>query len=141
MKFKINLLNSILFLIFLMYSHLSFCQDKENFKKDGNKFLRNKEFDKAIGLYKQAIALDPNYADALFNMGVAYAKKESWNESIECFSKCIKIKNNDKEAWYNRGFAYLNLGKIEEASANFKQALVIDPYFLRAKKSYEAIQK
>ena len=50
---------------------------------EGNKYLDASENDKAIEAYKQAVALDPNLAEAHFQLGVAYALVEKEEEAVE----------------------------------------------------------
>lgn len=49
----------------------------------GNKYLDASENDKAIEAYKQAVALDPNLAEAHFQLGVAYALVEKEEDVVE----------------------------------------------------------
>ncbi len=50
---------------------------------EGNKYLDASENEKAIEAYKQAVALDPNLAEAHFQLGVAYALVEKEEEVVE----------------------------------------------------------
>ena len=47
---------------------------------EGNKYLDTSENEKAIEAYKQAVALDPDLAEAHFQLGVAYALVEKEEE-------------------------------------------------------------
>ncbi len=50
---------------------------------EGNKYLDASENEKAIEAYKQAVALDPDLAEAHFQLGVAYALIEKEEEVVE----------------------------------------------------------
>lgn len=50
---------------------------------EGNKYLDASENEKAIEAYKQAVALDPELAEAHFQLGVAYALVEKEEEVVE----------------------------------------------------------
>ncbi len=50
---------------------------------EGNKYLDASENEKAIEAYKQAVALDPNLAEAHFQLGVAYGLVEKEEETVE----------------------------------------------------------
>lgn len=50
---------------------------------EGNKYLDASENEKAIEAYKQAVALNPDLADAHFQLGVAYGLVEKQEEAVE----------------------------------------------------------
>jgi len=50
---------------------------------EGNKYLDASENEKAIEAYKQAVALNPDLADAHFQLGVAYGLVEKLEEVVE----------------------------------------------------------
>lgn len=50
---------------------------------EGNKYLDASENEKAIEAYKQAVALNPDLADAHFQLGVAYGLVEKREEVVE----------------------------------------------------------
>lgn len=50
---------------------------------EGNKYLDASENEKAIEAYKQAVALNPDLADAHFQLGVAYGLVEKEEEIVE----------------------------------------------------------
>lgn len=50
---------------------------------EGNKYLDASENEKAIEAYKQAVALNPDLADAHFQLGVAYGLVEKQEEVVE----------------------------------------------------------
>lgn len=50
---------------------------------EGNKFLDASLYEKAVEAYKQAIALDPEMAQAHFQLGIAYGLVEKQEEAVE----------------------------------------------------------
>jgi tetratricopeptide (TPR) repeat protein len=50
---------------------------------EGNKYLDASEYEKAVEAYKQAIALDPDLAEAHFQLGIAYGLVEQVEETVE----------------------------------------------------------
>lgn len=52
-------------------------------KDQGNKAFQAKEYDKAIELFTQAIALDPNNHVLYSNRSAAKAGKKDWNAALE----------------------------------------------------------
>jgi tetratricopeptide (TPR) repeat protein len=49
------------------------------------------QIDKGITYYRRALEFDPNYLDALENMGVAMLMRKEWAEAISWFDKVLAI--------------------------------------------------
>lgn len=90
--------------------------------RKGIKFLRNKQFDRAIEEFTTAIKLQPEEVLAYHKRGVAYRKKAEYEKSIEDFSAAIAINPNIAAIYYSRGVAYNKQGQMEKARADFKVA-------------------
>ncbi|MFC1657873.1 protein O-mannosyl-transferase family [Candidatus Omnitrophota bacterium] len=65
------------------------------------------EHDKAIGEFKKALRLDPEYSLAYVNLGNAYMNQGSTEEGIAMYKKAIQINPGIESS-----IAYLNLGAI-----------------------------
>jgi TPR repeat protein len=81
---------------------------------------------------KQAIMIDPDYAEDHFNLGVSYAESGMYKEAIEVFKQAIRLGHDDAEAHYNLGFAYGSSGMYKEEIEAYKQAIRINPDFALA---------
>jgi len=46
--------------------------------------------------YQKAIAINPNFAEAYFNMAISYAKLDNHNQATTCFQKAARL--GDKNA-------------------------------------------
>src|SRR3990167_1972937 len=75
-------------------------QAREWFKKGYNYYI-NKEYDKAIEAYTNAVALNPNYANAYYNRELAYGRKGQYDMAIEDFNKAIALDPNNAKIYYN----------------------------------------
>ncbi len=105
------------------------------FEKGYQHSLKN-EHDSAIEAYTNAIALDPNYAAAYNNRGIAYDDKGQYDRAIEDYSKAIALDPNLAAAYFLRGLAYDSKGQYDIAIKNFTKAIELDPnytvaYFFR----------
>lgn len=83
--------------------------------------------DVTIAEYKKAIAINPNYAMANNNLGVAYYNKGMLDEAITEYKKAITINPNHAKAHANLGLAYVK-GKrmFDEAISECKKAIAIN---------------
>jgi Flp pilus assembly protein TadD len=86
----------------------------------------------AIDAYKKTILLNPNYADAYCNMGVALNQKGNVDEAIELYNKALSIKPDYADAYYNLGNALKDQGTFDEAIEAYKSALLIKPDYAEA---------
>jgi len=83
----------------------------------------------ALILYKKAIEIDTNYADAYNNLGNAYTITGRKEEAIKAYQKAIEINPNDASVYNNLGNLYSAMGKHEEAINLYKKVLKIYPDF------------
>lgn len=122
---------------------------------DGTKLLDTGETDRAIEVLNQAVKLNPDLADAYFQLGVAYAlvetrdagvvtqeesnsnekkPKEKKTNSEIAFGKAVdgykKLTNANKEdfqAFFNLGRAYNKLNEDEDSEKAFEKAAELNP--------------
>lgn len=71
--------------------------------------------DEAERLLKEAMAADPKYAEAYFQMGVLDQTRLQWKESVEMLDRSIALRPRASQAHYRLSRAYSHLGRREEA--------------------------
>lgn len=81
----------------------------------------------AIFAYNKAIELNPYYAEAYFNRGMAKAKSSDIEGCIFDFTKTITIDPNHAGGYYNRGNAYLLKKDFPKTIDDFTMYLAINP--------------
>ena len=88
-----------------------------------------KTYDKAIAAYRNAIALDPEFADAHCNLGAALYNKGERKEARRCFERCLELRPEHVEGHFNLA----NLLEEEDDSAralqHYLRALERDPFY------------
>ena len=91
-------------------------------------YHRNKgQYDRAIANYDKAIKLDPKFAIAYNNRGIAYGQKGDDDRAIADFDTAIKLDPKSADTYYNRGIAYGQKGDYDRAIADFDTAIKLDP--------------
>ncbi len=93
----------------------------------GNEFFHQRKFEQAIQYYDQALALKPEYSEALFNKGNALCEMGKLKEAISFYDKALEINPQDWEALHNKGNTHLNLFSFNEALVCYNKALEINP--------------
>lgn len=81
----------------------------------------------AIEEYDQAIALDPQYAEAYLARGYTYAIMGDLDRAIADFDQAIALDPQLAEAYAKRGTAYAVKGDFDQAIADLDQAIALDP--------------
>ncbi|MDA9813249.1 tetratricopeptide repeat protein [Planktomarina temperata] len=90
------------------------------------------QLDQAIFAFKRVLAIQPDYADAYYNMGNALKEQGKLEEAIEAYNKALAIKPDFADAYYNMGIVLQEQGKLEEASEAYNKALAIKPDYADA---------
>ncbi|HKQ79230.1 MAG TPA: tetratricopeptide repeat protein [Blastocatellia bacterium] len=86
----------------------------------------------AIADFSEAIRLDPKYAMAYNNRGVAYVTKNEYDRAIADFSEAIRLDPNFVFAYRNRGHVYFSMKYYDWAIVDFSEAIRLDPKFALA---------
>lgn len=121
---------------------------------EGKRLLDENQTDLAIAALKQAIKLNPDLAEAHFQLGIAYAlvdmqKEQSgepiqyasntkegglktlseaaFEKAVEAYKKWLAANPKDDAGHYDLGRTYAKLRKDEEAEDAFRQAVKLKP--------------
>ena len=100
--------------------------------QQGNILMMIGQVDMAIERYSHAINLNPNYAEAYTNRGLAYHKKGDYDRAISDHNTAIDLNPNYAEAYFNRGGAYKSKNNYDHALADFTKAIEFKPDFAGA---------
>ena len=116
MKTKIFLLFLILqFLNLLILNNIYAKEDADYWFNEGGKAFEVGNYDKAIEYYTKVIEINPKYAEAYYDRGLAYDDKGLYDKAIELNSEYA-------EAYCVRGRVYRILGNCIKANADYKKA-------------------
>jgi spermidine synthase len=81
----------------------------------------------ALGLCRQAVAIDANYAPVYDLMGAAHTRLGQPDEARAAFQKSLAFDAHDSTAYTNLGVLELGLGRREQAARYFAEALWLTP--------------
>jgi tetratricopeptide (TPR) repeat protein len=84
------------------------------------------DLDGAIGVYKEALAIDPSFADAVQGIAMAYADKGEFDDAIEWGRKLVELTPDETLAHTSLSMFYQRKGMIPEAEAEGAKARMLD---------------
>jgi stress-induced-phosphoprotein 1 len=100
--------------------------DANALKDQGNKAFAAKDYDKAIDLFTQAIALDPKNHVLYSNRSAAKAGKKDWEAALADADECIKANPSWSKGYARKGAALHGAKKFDEAIAAYEDGLKLE---------------
>jgi arylsulfatase A-like enzyme/Flp pilus assembly protein TadD len=89
----------------------------------GDIALNEKEFDKAVTYFFQALRLDPKYWKAQKGLGVAFFNLKQLDEAIKHYKEALLLKPDGSTIYYELGAAYAHQEKLDDAIKCWNEAL------------------
>ncbi|MFB2919721.1 tetratricopeptide repeat protein [Aerosakkonema funiforme] len=113
--------------------------------KQGASYYQEKQYEKALITFSEAIELKPNYAWAIAHRGETYTQMKRYYEALADFSRAIELQPDYTWAIAHRGQTYSLMKCYSEALADFNRAIELKPdyawvYACRCQ-SYEHIER
>ncbi|XP_008809807.2 outer envelope protein 64, chloroplastic [Phoenix dactylifera] len=108
-------------------SSISKEESAEIAKEKGNIAYKEKQWQKAVNLYTEAIKLSEKNATYYSNRAAAYLELGSYLQAEADCSAAISLDKKNVKAYLRRGTAREMLGYYKEAIEDFKYALVLEP--------------
>lgn len=91
-----------------------------------------KNYEKAIEHFKEAIKYDKKYFAAYNNLGTLYHDKGEYQNAIEYYLIGAELNPTSHQSYYNIGYAYHKLNKTTDAIIYYKKALELKKDYLSA---------
>ncbi len=79
--------------------------------------------DRAIGLYRGALAAGEGHADALSSLGCIFERRSNLDEALAAFREALRLKPLDARLEVNVGIVLDKLGRLEEAERHFENVI------------------
>ena len=93
--------------------------------------MANQQADSAVSEFQQALALDPNMADASYELGELYQQLNRSPEAAATFQHLCTI-NPSRDNYYCLGNAHFSLHDYQQAKKDYSQAISLDPGYAEA---------
>lgn len=88
---------------------------------------KNKEYEKAIEHYTNAIQLDPFLLEAYTNRAFNYKEIGQYEDAIKDCDIVVELNSNDPGAYYNRSIVYDAMGEVDKAIKDLTKVIELDP--------------
>jgi tetratricopeptide (TPR) repeat protein len=77
--------------------------------------------------YEHAIQLDPNYPEAVNNLGTIYYSGKSYRRATKLYQRALKLSPNSASILSNLGTAFFARKNYKNAIVAYQKALTLDP--------------
>jgi tetratricopeptide (TPR) repeat protein len=94
---------------------------------EGTKLMLDKKHQEAIVFLKKAIALNPEFSEAYYNLGLSYERLGEYKDSIKNLKEAIRLSPDDANAYYTLGYVYYQKKKYKKAVNAYEQAARLKP--------------
>jgi tetratricopeptide (TPR) repeat protein len=86
----------------------------------------------ALASYDRALKVRPDFAEALFNRGLALHALERFEEALASYDRSLTLLPDYSKALFNRGDTLHELKRFEEALRSYDRALTLRPDYAEA---------
>ena len=86
----------------------------------------------SIEAYREALAIWPDYNEALYNMACVLQQQGKFEEAIKAYSSVLVREPKNAYAHYNLGIIFQAQGKWEEAISAYQRSIIIRPDYADA---------
>ncbi|MBF0180555.1 MAG: tetratricopeptide repeat protein [Magnetococcales bacterium] len=83
--------------------------------------------EQAILCWEEALRIQPHYADALINQGIAFLKHHRVDEAMTALQRALTVQPDDATIHCHLGRAMQKQKRADDAEASYRRALAIDP--------------
>ena len=83
----------------------------------------------ALGILKQAIAIDSKEPQAHYYIGIAYREMKEFNKAATSLQHSVLLKPDSLKMQYSLGLVLINCGKYQSACDAFHEAVRVKPDF------------
>ncbi|MGA9100296.1 MAG: tetratricopeptide repeat protein [Methanotrichaceae archaeon] len=107
-------------------------KDKGSWYKEGQLLQLQGRYPESIAKFDSALALDPNYMDALYGKAITYISLGNDSQAMNYLNQELSQDPKNKYAYNAEGLDLMHQGRYSEALSDYNEALKIDPKWSQA---------
>jgi tetratricopeptide (TPR) repeat protein len=89
-------------------------------------FQKTGRLKEAKQLYEETLSLDPDYVDALNNLGVIHVHDKDYSAARALFAKAIQLKSDYVDSYYNLACLHALNGEVSQSLIHLKKAISLN---------------
>jgi tetratricopeptide (TPR) repeat protein len=89
-------------------------------------FHKRGRLQEAMRFYERALSLNPDYVDALNNLGVIHIQNRRYSAARESFAKAIRLRPDYVDSHYNLACLHALEGAVSQSLIHLKRAVSLD---------------
>lgn len=98
----------------------------------GAEHLQQGRLDEAEAAYREALELEPDFAEAHFKLGNILFAMDRLDAAEACYRRAVELDPDYVKALYNLGNTLRQTGRLDEAEHCYRRVAAIDPHYTNA---------
>jgi len=119
----------------LEYYNKTLDQGPEVISRKGDAFRMMKRYNESLGMYDEAISMDPSTVQAWAGKAETYLAVKDLVNASNALSVAVDLDPKNKQYLYKKGCCLQKMGALNESLGYFDRAISADPKYLDAKYS------
>ena len=103
-------------------------------------YQQEKNYAKATEMYMRILSVNKDAYDPQYNLGIIKIAEKAFPDAMKFFNEAIRIDPKNTKGYYGRGYCYQMTGDVQNAAADYKYTLTLDPNFDLAKKGLKELK-
>lgn len=96
----------------------------------GNFYFGQQQIEEAIGHYKKATQLAPNFSPVYNILGYSYRQEGDYANAEQAFKKYVELIPNDPNPYDSYAELLMKMGRFDDSIVQYRKALSLDPHFV-----------
>ena len=89
-------------------------------------FQKSGRLQEAKRVYEETLSLDPDYVDALNNLGVIHIHDKNYSAAQALFAKAIRLKSDYVDSYYNLACLHALNGEVSQSLVHLNKAISLN---------------
>lgn len=106
----------------------------------GHIFVQRQNQDSAIAYFRQAVMLNPSFAEAWIDLGTSFQMSGDFTKADSSLRTGLRLQPGNYQGWYNYGLLMSAKNNTSMAESAFQRAISLNPEFLPAQEELSSLR-